>query len=56
MMNIKGALGLAKRAINRKVVAITNCYRTAGATTFVTTSFVITTFVTTTETVVLTAP
>ena len=29
MINIKGALGLAKRAINRRVIAITNCYRTA---------------------------
>ena len=29
MMNIKGAVGLAKRAINRRVIAITNCYRTA---------------------------
>ena len=29
MMNNKGAVGLAKRAINRKVIAITNCYRTA---------------------------
>ncbi len=29
MIDIKGALGLAKRAINRKVTAITNCYRTA---------------------------
>ena len=29
MMNIKGAAGLAKRAINRIVIAITNCYRTA---------------------------
>ncbi len=29
MIDIKGALGLAKRAINRKVIAITNCYRTA---------------------------
>ena len=30
MINIKGAAGLAKRAINRIVIAITNCYRTAG--------------------------
>ena len=29
MMNIKGAAGLAKRAINRRVIAITNSYRTA---------------------------
>ncbi len=29
MIDIKGALGLAKRAINRKIIAITNCYRTA---------------------------
>ena len=29
MMNIEGAAGLAKRAINRIVIAITNCYRTA---------------------------
>ena len=29
MINIKGAAGLAKRAINRIVIAITNCYRTA---------------------------
>ena len=30
MINIKGAAGLAKRAINRIVIVITNCYRTAG--------------------------
>ncbi len=30
MINIKGAAGLAKRAINRIVLAITNCYGTAG--------------------------
>ena len=30
MINIKGAAGLAKRAINRIVIAVTNCYRTAG--------------------------
>lgn len=29
MINIKGAAGLAKRAIIRKVNAITNCYSTA---------------------------
>ncbi len=29
MIDIKGALGLTKRAINRKVIAITNCYQTA---------------------------
>ncbi len=28
MIDIKGALGLAKRAINRKVIVITNCYQT----------------------------
>ena len=27
MINIKDAAGLAKRAINRVVIAITNCYR-----------------------------
>ena len=30
MINVKGAAGLAKRVINRIVIAITNCYRTAG--------------------------
>ncbi len=30
MINIKGAAGRAKRAINRIVIAITNCYRTVG--------------------------
>ncbi len=30
MINIKDAAGLAKRAINRMVIAITNCHRTAG--------------------------
>ncbi len=30
MINIKGAAGLAKRAINRILIAITNCYRTVG--------------------------
>ncbi len=30
MINIKGAAGLTKRVINRIVIAITNCYRTAG--------------------------
>ena len=30
MMNIGGAAGLAKRAIRSEVIAITNCYRTAG--------------------------
>ncbi len=30
MINIKGAAGLAKRAINRIVIVITNCYQTAG--------------------------
>ncbi len=30
MINIKGAAGLAKRAINRIVIARTNCYRTVG--------------------------
>ncbi len=29
MINIKSAVGLAKRAINRIVIAITNCYQTA---------------------------
>ncbi len=29
MIDIKGTLGLAKRAINRKVIAMTNCYQTA---------------------------
>ena len=28
MINVKGAAGLAKRVINRIVIAITNCYRT----------------------------
>ena len=30
MINIKDAAGLAKRAINRIVIAISNCYQTAG--------------------------
>ncbi len=30
MINIKGVSGLAKRAINRIVIAITNCYRTVS--------------------------
>ncbi len=30
LINIKGAAGLAKHAINRIVIAITNCYQTAG--------------------------
>ncbi len=30
MINIKSASGLAKRAMNRIVIAITNCYRTTG--------------------------
>ncbi len=30
MINMKGAAGLAKIAINRTVIAITNCYRTVG--------------------------
>lgn len=29
MINIKGAAGLAKHAINRRVIVITNCYQTA---------------------------
>ena len=29
MMNMKGAIGLAKCAINRRVIAITYCYQTA---------------------------
>ena len=28
-MNMKSTMGLAKRAINRRVIAITNCYQTA---------------------------
>ncbi len=34
MINIKGALCLAKRAIYRRVIAITNCYRTAVGNVF----------------------
>lgn len=29
MINIESAVGLTKRAINCKVIAITNCYQTA---------------------------
>ena len=34
MINIKGAAGLAKRAINRIVIVITNCYQTVGGQGF----------------------
>ena len=34
MINIKSPTGLAKRAINSIVIAITNCYRTTGGQDF----------------------